>query len=256
MLEKLWRILAQGFAFFVFSSSAFTVALVVVPLARWLPGDERARDLRVQRIIHHSFAWFVLLWRSTFLVDTHWEGKARLRTGQPYLVVANHPSLIDVVALIAAMPQADCVVKASLFDHFFWKGLIRGAGYIPNEGAEQVLTACAERLAAGRSVLLFPEGTRSPEGALHPFQRGVARIALRAGVNPLPVVIRSEPPGLMRGQSWYHVPDTRMQLRLKVGGPIDIAPYRQLPRPIAARRLTRAMRDAFLKKLGYGETGA
>ena len=117
------------------------------------------------------------------------------------LVVANHPTLLDAVFLMSFMPQADCVVKASHYDNFWLSGAARGAGYIPNRSGPQLVEECAERLRRGRSVLIFPEGTRSPKNGLGTFARGAAHIALRAGSDLVPVTIECDPATLYRGKA-------------------------------------------------------
>jgi len=148
------------------------------------------------------------------------------------------------------MPQLDCVVKREAWSNPFMRGVVEAAGYIPNDAGEQLVDRCVERIEQGGSLLIFPEGTRSPEGELGPFQRGAAHTALRSGRPLLPVSIRCDPPTLMRGQKWYDVPPRRMQFSIEVGEPI--APPRltdEAPRGLAARRMTAELRDFFAKRL-------
>ena len=100
------------------------------------------------------------------------------------------------------MPQADCVVKAQAWRNPALRGIVSVAGYIPNLDGEEAIRACAERLAAGRWLVVFPEGSRSPVRGLGRFHRGAAHMALEAGVPILPVTVSCEPPALKRGQPW------------------------------------------------------
>ena len=63
-----------------------------------------------------------------------------------------------------------------------------------------------ERLRDGMPVLIFPEGTRSPEGGLRAFKRGAFEIAYRAGVPIVPLFIRCQPPVLSKEAPWYRAP--------------------------------------------------
>ena len=175
----------------------------------------------MQLLIHHAFrlfAWFMI---TIGLIRVTWVGRERLRE-RPILVVANHPTLIDVVLLVAAMPQADCIVKTAAERHPLLRRLVKGAGYIPNDRPEPLIAAGTECLRQGRSLLLFPEGTRSPEGRLGAFRRGAARIALRSGSDLVPVVITCSPPTLMKGQPWYDVPECAAHITLTVKEPIRV----------------------------------
>ena len=176
-LRRAWRAFRTGIAFALFGLGALVISLVALPVLQLTsrrPGDPQRR---VQGLIHHAFRLFAWYMTVTGLIRVTWVGRERLRE-RPILVVANHPTLIDVVLLVAAMPQADCIVKTAAERHLLLRRLVKGAGYIPNDRPDAIITAGTESLRQGRSLLLFPEGTRSPSGRLGPFHRGAARIAL------------------------------------------------------------------------------
>jgi 1-acyl-sn-glycerol-3-phosphate acyltransferase len=185
------------------------------------------------------------------LVEVSVRGEEVLRDPRAGLLVANHPTLLDVVMLGALLPQLDCVVKKQAWSNPFMRGVVRSAGYIPNDLGDHVLDICADRLRQGRRLLLFPEGTRSPKGGLGPFRRGAAHLALRCRMPLTPVSIRCDPPSLMRGQKWYDVPDGRMHFSIEVGEFLEPRPLveRREPRGVAARQLTRSLRDFYKKRL-------
>jgi 1-acyl-sn-glycerol-3-phosphate acyltransferase len=76
------------------------------------------------------------------------------------------------------------------------------------------MDAALERLRAGVPILIFPEGTRSPERRLHRFHPGAFQIAARAGVPLVPLLITCDPPTLKRGAPWYCVPERTVELRV------------------------------------------
>jgi 1-acyl-sn-glycerol-3-phosphate acyltransferase len=252
-LEKLARTAGTGFLFALFGVGGVLLATLVIPLLCWVRGGGADRELRAQRVIHHSFRWFTALgsWLRLLALEEH--GTARLRAaGQ--LVIANHPSLLDVVYLISRMPQADCVVKREAWSNPFFRPVLRVCGYIPNTDGEAVIAACAERLARGRSVLLFPEGSRSPSAGLGRFQRGVAHIALASGCPITPVWIECRPRALVKGQPWYALPNERLRFSLRVGGPVFARDWLdpELPRVLAARRVTAELRSLFETEVSRG----
>jgi 1-acyl-sn-glycerol-3-phosphate acyltransferase len=164
-------------------------------------------------------------------------------------VVANHPTLIDVMLLIACLPQADCVVKRAHWRSPVLRRVMIGAGYLPNIDGDELIDACVDRLRQGRTVIVFPEGTRSPRGRLGHFHRGAAHIALRSGCAPIPVTIRCEPLAFGKGARWYDVPDRRVLITVEVGDPFVLAPCDGSDRSVAARRVTRVLRDFFEERL-------
>jgi 1-acyl-sn-glycerol-3-phosphate acyltransferase len=247
-----FRALRTGLAFTVFGLGALAVAGVGFPLLHVLGGTRDARERRAQRLVHASFRLFAWFMTALGLIRVTTVGVERLR-GRAGLVIANHPTLIDVVLLIAAMPQADCVVKRAAWRNRFLRGVVAGAGYIPNSDGPELVETCVERLRAGRWLLLFPEGTRSPRGALGEFRRGAAHIALRAECDVVPVVITCEPPTLMKGQPWYVVPDRAAHLTLTVGEPMRLGRAESSERTMrVAREWTADIRSFYEMRLGYG----
>jgi hypothetical protein len=93
-------------------------------------------------------------------------------------VLANHPTLIDVVFLISLLPNADCVVKRVACNPFM-RGPVRAAGYISNDDGAGLVDDCIAAVRAGGSLVIFPEGTRSVPGQPPRLQRGAANIAVR-----------------------------------------------------------------------------
>src|SRR5262249_60365367 len=134
-----------------------------------------------------------------------------------------HPTLLDAVFLLALMPQADCVAKQATWTNPFMSGVVSATGYLSNELGNDLVDTCAERLAVGRSVLLFPEGTRSPKGGLGPFQRGAAHVALRAGQPLRAVLLTSDPPGLDRDRRWWQMPTQRLRIGVDARDALDPA---------------------------------
>jgi 1-acyl-sn-glycerol-3-phosphate acyltransferase len=252
-LERVVRVLGVGMLFAIFGIGGLLLATLVIPPLGWLRGPGNDRELMAQRVIHHSFRFFTWFGSSLHLLGLEERGTERLlHPGQ--LVIANHPSLLDVVYLISRMPQADCVVKRALWRNPMLRSVVKVCGYIPNDGGEAVVDACSERLLRGRSVILFPEGSRSPYGNLGPFQRGAAYVALASKCPITPVVIQVRPPALKKGQPWYALPNERLMFSLEVGESFFARDQLQeeLPRTIAARRLTVGFRSLFDSRLADG----
>lgn len=249
-LDRWKRIVGTGASFALFGFASLLLGLVAYPALVLRGGGRERREKGMQRLIQVSFQMFVGFMKAVGVIRVQFLHPERLPSaGGPCLLVANHPSLIDYVLLGTLLPQADVVVKRSHWSNPFTRGVVRGAGYVPNDSGESTLAACVERLQAGRVLLLFPEGTRSPRGGLGDFQRGAAHAALASGVPATPVTIRCEPPGLMRDQPWWDVPPSRMQFTLEVGEPI-LMEVDSASRGRASRALTATYREYFEKRLG------
>ncbi len=246
-LAYYWRALRTGLAFCVFGLGALLVAFVIVPMFQLVAGRQRDSVVRVQRLIYHAFRWFEWFMSALGLIRVSRVGFERLDCRGPRLVVANHPTLIDVVLVGASLPQADCIVKEAVLRNPCLRGVVTAAGYIANDDGDKMVEACVDRLRQGRTLLMFPEGTRSPRGKLGRIQRGAAHVALQSGVPLLPIVIACEPPTLLKGQPWYEVPERAAHLTLVAQPSIDPGAYTVecLSAPSAARRLSREIEAVF-----------
>jgi 1-acyl-sn-glycerol-3-phosphate acyltransferase len=214
-LLKQWRLCASGMAFLTFMVGSAFVAVIAIPMIRLLPESLESKRQKILRLIHYLFKMFIKY--SVFLrvIDTfEVEGLENIKGNTNYIFVANHPSLIDVVAIMSCIPNCNCIVKQSLLKHVLFGNIVRAAGYIVNNGAIHLMRDCEKNFQAGRSLIVFPEGTRSPAYGLRPFRRGAAQIALRTGVPIVLVIITCDPPILSKGQPWYKVPERSLRFKL------------------------------------------
>lgn len=92
------------------------------------------------------------------------------------MIIANHPSLIDVVFLIGLVRQANCVVKKSLWENPFTRGPLRSTEYISNDGSMDMLDAAAESLQNGQTLIIFPEARALNLVRRQPFIGGLQRL--------------------------------------------------------------------------------
>jgi 1-acyl-sn-glycerol-3-phosphate acyltransferase len=162
----------------------------------------------VRAMIRRLFgAWLAWL-HATGIVDVEWVGfdAARLQPGTVY--IANHPTLIDATLILARLPDAVCIFKPSLMRNPAVGPAAAMAGYVRGDTGLDLIKAAAARVAAGQSLLVFPEGTRTAEGTLlGKMKPGFALIADRAQA-PVALIILSAKPGfLARGRPWWPAPD-------------------------------------------------
>ena len=254
LAARAWRVARTGSGFALFFGGGAGLA-VALPLARRLTRDPAHFDLRAQAAIRRGYRVFVGYMELVGLSRVRVEGAERLTTPGPKIVVANHPTLIDTPLLAALLPQADCIANPAWADAPLLRGAIRAANYVRNDAGVEAVEEGVRRLRAGRTLLVFPEGTRTPAGvALGPLRRGAAHIAVRAGADLVPVAITCRPRTLMKGQAWYDVPDRRFDLTLRVLPPLspkEAADGATSP-SIAARRLTESLRARLLEALAPG----
>ncbi|TJY58295.1 1-acyl-sn-glycerol-3-phosphate acyltransferase [Sinimarinibacterium sp. CAU 1509] len=256
-LDTRWRQFATGFCFTVFGLGGIVFGLTLFPLVCLPARNRETAKRRAQWIVHRWFRLFSQLMRAVGVISWEIHGAEKLRTrGQ--MIIANHPTLIDVVLLIGYIPQVDCIVKQALFRNPFTRLPIQWAGYISNGGGNgasptQLIDDCTATLKAGNSLLIFPEGTRSVPGRPLQIPHGTARIALESGAPILPVTITCEPIMLTKNTPWYRVPPRPGHFCITVGEPYTATHYLDngTGMAIAARRLTRDWTHAFSGKIEH-----
>ncbi|MFG6441910.1 lysophospholipid acyltransferase family protein [Roseateles sp. LKC17W] len=244
---RLWRIVATAIAFASFGMGGVLLWLLVFPLQALRWRDVARRQQAARTMVQTVFRLFVRWMRLLGLIDYEVRGLEKLQR-RGLLILANHPTLIDVAFLIGFVPNASCVVKSTLADHPCTRGPVRATGYICNNPDADLLRACIDTLAMGSNLIIFPEGTRSRPGQPLRMQRGAAQVALRGGLDITPVRIRCEPLGLYKGQPWWAVARRKLCFTFEVGDDLPSAPVLAAAggeHGRAARRLTESLIQFF-----------
>ena len=246
-LNQRWRVVATAIAFSTFGAGGLLIRLLAFPLLQLLvhPSARRARAARL--LVHHAFKAFIGWMRLLGILDYEIHGQEKLQR-QGLLILANHPTLLDVVFLISLVPQADCVVKGALARNLFTRGPVRATQYLCNDSGTGLVEDCIASVQSGQNLVIFPEGTRTPVHGPMQLQRGAANIAVRGGCNITPVIIRCEPLSLTKGLPWWQVPRRPMHFTITVHDDWAVAPFLAAAHhepALAARHLTQHLHDFF-----------
>jgi 1-acyl-sn-glycerol-3-phosphate acyltransferase len=246
-LDRWWRMLATGFCFAVFGSGGVLMTLGGVPLIWFFLFFSRALRVSFARqMIHYFFRFFVWLMQFTGGISVEIRGGDKLKRSG-LLVLANHPSLIDVVILISLIPKSNCVIKAALGKNPVTRWPVKAAEYIFNEDGVLLVEECQSSFEKGSTILIFPEGTRTRRGQPIALKRGAANVAVRCKKAVTPVVITCRPPMLGKEEPWYQVPPQRGHFCITVHDDISLESFYEqgLSEPLAVRKFTAALQSFF-----------
>ena len=205
-----------------------------------------------------SIWWARELWSPVLL----WAGGAKLEViggenvdpARPTIYVSNHQSTIDIPTLFIALPvRLRYVAKKQLryvpaIGWYLWL-----AGHIlidrsNHKNAIASLDEAGRRIRAGTSIIVYPEGTRSPDGRVLPFKKGLFALALMAGVAVCPVTIEGSGK-LMPKNRWTITPGP---IRVMIGQPIDASAYGEGERDRLMRDVRREIINQSLAMGGRG----
>lgn len=177
------------------------------------------RNGRAQHNFARLWSWLIL---KTCLIPVTVSGLDRVDTSKPHLYVVNHLSAMDIPVLYAHLPFAFRILaKRELFHYPVLGWHLRRSGQIPVDIGSAVtsirtLGRAVESLRAGTPLVVFPEGGRTPDGHIMPFQRGAFYAAIKAQVEIVPMALIGTFETLP--MNTYHVKPRRLQL--VVGRPI------------------------------------
>lgn len=197
--------------------------------------------------------WGKMLLAASF-IRVRVEGLEKIDPNANYVFVANHASYMDIPAILARLPhQFRFFAKKGLFSIPFLGWHLNRAGHLPvdRSNARNSLKSMSEgaRIVAERgvSVLLFPEGGRTPEG-LRPFKEGAAYIAIKAGVPVVPMAVigmrRLLPMGSIHLHSGHAV--------LRIGTPIPTAGLKLHDREALTERMREEVVQLLEEKVAVG----
>jgi 1-acyl-sn-glycerol-3-phosphate acyltransferase len=200
----------------------FSLIAVVAPLmiaARLITGNENA--------IYAPVRFFVKLGLALVGVTVRVTGLERLDAGQTYIFTPNHQSFIEVPLLVTYLDRnLAYLAKKELFKYPIFGYGIKLIGVVPIDRANTQAAVDSARQATGmlqkgKDYVVYPEGTRSPDGRLLPFKKGAFMMALEAGVPVVPVTI-SGSSRIMPKQQLKIYPST---VQVTVHDPISTTPF-------------------------------
>ncbi len=207
---------------FMLLSSMILFPLAVVIWAVTLPFDPRKRALHLFTCFWASlYTWMNPAWPVTI------ENREKLLTDRACVMVANHLSLLDILVLFRLFTHFKWVSKVENFSVPFIGWNMRLNQYVPlrrgdKQSVIKMMRACEETLAAGNSIMMFPEGTRSVTGRMRPFKTGAFELAVDTKRPVQPLVIFGTSDALpKRG----FVLQGRHQIRVRVLDPIEPAEF-------------------------------
>jgi 1-acyl-sn-glycerol-3-phosphate acyltransferase len=227
----------QILASFYFWVSLFLVSGILFPFSVILWIATAAFDRR--RVV---LQWFTCRWSDIMLaINPYWKvhvkGLEKLDPSEIYVMVANHQSGLDIMVLFKLHRHFKWVAKRSLFAVPFIGWNMALNGYIPIERSRgrsklQMMDRAAASIRAGNSVMLFPEGTRAPDGILQAYKSGAFRLAFETRTTILPIVISGTHLAIRKGGLLVH---RNQCIRLTVLDPIPWNLYATMePKQIAS----------------------
>lgn len=215
------RILLTGSAFLVFFVTGGMVGRLLLPIVANFPGAPARKRRRRAIFLLWANRWFVAYMRVLGLIRFRRpELPPDFPKAGPFVLISNHPSLIDVLLPLTMIPGLTSLFKPTWYRSWLIRPLLQYGHHIAgpdpkalpasagddDDGEAPVLGRMVAHLRDGHPLFVFPEGSRSHERRLRRFRRGAVEAAIQAGVPIVPIFISVNPPMLMKHQPWHVVP--------------------------------------------------
>ena len=217
--RSIWRRLL-GFPALLLGFGGLGMLLIAwLPLAMLLllvPGDRRPRMTR--QLIHYAMrvyrGWLVMIGACRFRTGA----LGQLRDARPGVIIANHPSLLDALVVLAHAPNVVCVMRAGLLRNPLLALPARLAGYLPNDNPVEMMLGGRAAIRSGCHVLLFPEGSRTRRldtSGVNAFHPAAFMLAARAGAPIHAYLFRYSSPLLGKNEPRWCPPNVPVRLRVE-----------------------------------------
>ncbi|MCR4822315.1 MAG: 1-acyl-sn-glycerol-3-phosphate acyltransferase [Treponema sp.] len=240
-----WHIFAKILSFALFGLGTILISILAFPIMKlffWKKERFRKAGHHFISIMFRFFVCFMTVIRSAHLTAPD---KKKFRSLKSSIIVANHPSLLDVVMLISLIPDADCIVQSYLMGKNIAHIIVSNL-YIPTSlSYEEIMEKCMTALKSGSNLIIFPEGTRSLPSGQNKFKKGAARIALASGCPIIPVYMGGNDKRGLRKHDPMFKYNTRhcYHYQPHMKEPLYPDEYKDMPGPAAAKKITKRLKE-------------
>ena len=179
-----------------------------------------------------------------------------------YVFVANHESAMDIPLVFAGLPYhlvAIAKIELKRIPIFGWAMMAGGHFFVDRRNHAKALNSldkAKDSMAKNpRSIIIFPEGTRSLANGLADFKRSAAWIALKSGFPVVPAVLSISAPILMKDWKWYQVPPHSIEMLLEIHEPLYVEHVLENSNydPVSARKFTTILQQFYEKKVIFND---
>lgn len=241
------RILLVGFLFSWFGLICLVGNIIFLPLIALRLNKIKFFENIARDLVYLAWKFFIFCTKILGYLD--YEFKDFDKLGKPgQILIANHPSLLDVVFILSKVRRINCVVKSDLAKNIFLSPAIKASNYIVNDQDEELLNKSIDKLRSGDSLLIFPEGTRTKEKIS--FHKAPFYIAIHGAKTLTPIFIYMHPRSLQKGVKWYKTPKIKIKYKIKIGSDLELSSFlTDKPNTIRVKSIHKQMNEIYTKEI-------
>lgn len=238
------RCFGKAFAFVFFGLGSIVLAVVVFPIIRIFVHPHERFKKAARAVVSATFKFFLGMLHFMGIIKLSVNDRNAFKKLKSKIIVANHPSILDVVFIISLVPNADCIVRGGL-TRTVLAGVIKQLYIVNSLGYDEMIELSKKSLSTGTNLIVFPEGTRTPRHGTNAYKKGAARIAYEAGCDVQPVYIGgNDKYGLGKHDKFFSYNHTEIyHYDIYLLEEIKVSEYNNLESQVAAKRLTKEMHE-------------
>lgn len=243
--SKLWETLSWARSIFIFDPLIYLYTIILGTLS--LLSSIFDRGGRVQHGFARLWSWLIL---HTIFSRVEVIGMEKIDMSRPHVFAGNHVSALDIPVLYVHLrSQFRIIAKKELFRYPFMGWHLRRSGQIPIDrdsalASMRSLTQAVNSLRAGMPLVVFPEGGRSATGQIQHFMTGAFYIAIKAGIDVVPMAVVGTYEVLPMNS--FHIRPGRIELH--IGEPISTAGFGLRDMDVLAARVQNAVEDLYYSR--------
>ncbi len=215
---KIWRGFLVCIVFAIFGIGSLLLSFLFLPIGGIFLRGEQKRE-KFSHIIHKLWHIYTQFFVVLGLIKIETVDVEPLR-GK--IIVATHPTFIDILILIGLYDNSLCLAKKELLNNIFLKNIIKNV-YIPNNiDLEEFKRISTEALNDGYNIIIFPTGTRTVEGEELKIHKGAAALQIASEVDIIPIKMECDYPFLQKGKPIYDAGDKVITYKISQLAPIEL----------------------------------
>ena len=219
LMIRFWRGFLVVSAFVVFGIASLILGLIYIPIGKIFIKNKRKTFSHLIHKLWCSYTHF-LMWLRIFKLNLY-----NITPLNGKIIVATHPSFIDILILIGLYDNSLCLAKKELLNNIFLKNIIKNV-YIPNNiELDEFKQICTDALNDGYNIIIFPTGTRTCKGEELKIHKGAAALQISSGVDIIPIKMECDYSFLQKGKPIYDAGDKTITYKISQLAPIKLKDF-------------------------------
>lgn len=221
LMIRVWRGFLICIVFAIFGLGSLLLSFCFLPIGGIFLRGNRKREA-FSYIIHKLWHIYTQFFVVLGLIKIETVGVKPLR-GK--IIVATHPTFIDILILIGLYDNSLCLAKKELLNNIFLKNIIKNV-YIPNNiELDEFKRICTEALTDGYNIIIFPTGTRTVKGEELKIHKGAAALQIASRVDIIPIKMECDYPFLQKGKPIYNAGERVITYKISQLEPIKLKDF-------------------------------